>query len=213
MHSTSGQAIFNFLYVKDKPEPADLIIGFGHFDMKIPDTCTMHYQRGLAPRILFTGGIGAGSADLIMPEAKAFLERTRKSGPFIPEEAVFLEDKSTNTSENIVFSEKVLANAKPPLHFGKEIKRIILVANAYRQLRVMLTMKKHFPDVKLINCPPETTYEKQKLMYQLKFQNFDDLLIGEVDRIKNYPDKGWIDKIDIPPIILDIINREKKLDF
>jgi hypothetical protein len=35
-----------------------VIVGFGHFDLRIARTCGDLWQQGLASRILFTGGVG-----------------------------------------------------------------------------------------------------------------------------------------------------------
>ena len=72
-----AKTCFEYLYVCDASlEPADLIIGFGHFDPKIPRRCCELYVQGYAPRILYTGGIGAGSADIGMAEAIYFREES-----------------------------------------------------------------------------------------------------------------------------------------
>ena len=36
---------------------ADVIIGFGHFDLAIPEHCLKLYREGCAGRIIFTGGV------------------------------------------------------------------------------------------------------------------------------------------------------------
>ena len=59
-----ARPIFDYLYLQNlKVDKSDLIIGFGHFDLKIPKQCAALYHKGLAKKILFTGGRGAGSAD------------------------------------------------------------------------------------------------------------------------------------------------------
>ena len=97
--------IFEYLYVFSEALPhSDAVIGFGHFDLKIPRHCGKLYINGHARRIIFTGGIGSGTADLGRAEAVAFREELRRRYPSISAEAVIVEDMSTNTSENVQFT-------------------------------------------------------------------------------------------------------------
>jgi hypothetical protein len=58
-------------------EPYDAVIGFGMFDLTLPRFCGDLYTRGRARRIVFTGGIGAGTGDLGAPEADVWRGRSR----------------------------------------------------------------------------------------------------------------------------------------
>jgi hypothetical protein len=53
--------------------------------------------QGYASKILYTGGVGARSADFENPESIEFLNYTKKNYPQIPEDDIIIEDKSTNT--------------------------------------------------------------------------------------------------------------------
>ena len=75
----AARVLFEFLYLRD-PEivAADAVIGFGHFDLKIPRRCLELHKSGLAPLIVFSGGMGAGTADLGRAEARAFVDDTTR---------------------------------------------------------------------------------------------------------------------------------------
>jgi len=192
--------VFNWLNLSDAPQKADLIIGFGHFDMKIPDQCLQLYRDGLAPKVLFTGGIGAGTADLDMPEARAFLAHVQNLEPNLALADFLVEDRSTNTGENVRNSQELLA--KEGLHFGEQIRTVLLVANPFRQRRVWLTCKLLMPNVTLYNCPPPTTYAQEIALFQAKNQNLAEQLPGEVKRIQEYPQRGFIAPSEVPDEIL-----------
>ena len=72
--SDSCRVVFNWLSLREAaPDCAcDAVIGFGHFDLNIPRHCAELRTRGAARTMIFTGGIGAGTADLGRPEADAF---------------------------------------------------------------------------------------------------------------------------------------------
>lgn len=200
------RSLFNYLNLKVEPQKADIIIGFGHFDLKIPKRCAKLYQKGYAPKILFTGGIGAGTADLQKPEARAFFDILKQDYPEIPEEDVLIEDQSTNTGENIEFSVNIVKQ-NSDLNFDDENFSAILVANAVRQKRVDLTWQKHYPQSIVYNCPPHTTLEQEYELFQSKNRDLTELILSEIDKIKHYPAKGYIKEEKIPEKILQVKSK------
>ena len=76
-----AERIFAFLAATDAlpVAPADAIIGFGTFDLSLARFCGDLHGRGCAPTIIFSGGIGAGTADLGQPEADAWRAELRRS--------------------------------------------------------------------------------------------------------------------------------------
>lgn len=199
-----AQDIFEYLHVCSEFVPhSDVMIGFGHFDLKIPRHCGKLYMDGYARRIIFTGGIGSGTADLGQAEAVAFREELEWRYPSISAEAVIVEDRSTNTSENVQFTAQKLETEYPDFTFGEQIKKAIIVANAYRQRRVFLTCRRNLPQVKFYNLPPATTFEEEWQLFSNKGIDFTELLLGEIDRIIRYGEKGYILRENIPKKIYD----------
>ncbi len=194
-----AKTIFHYLYARDLSEDeADIIIGFGHFDEKIPVQCALLFLEGLSRKILFTGGRGSGTADLPESEASFFLDVLENTYPEVSRDAVILEEKSTNTSENLRFSNQVLHDLPVPLAFGRNLRSALIVANAYRQRRVWLTCSHLFPDMKFINSPPETTYEREHELFKEKGFDYEECLTGEIERIVQYGKRGFIKKVTIP---------------
>jgi uncharacterized SAM-binding protein YcdF (DUF218 family) len=199
-----AQEIFAYLYLfSEGSSCADAAIGFGHFDLKIPQRCGELYINGYARKIIFTGGIGSGTADLGKAEAVAFREELEQDYPAIPAEAVILETTSTNTSENIQFTARKLAHCYPDFTFDDQIKKAIIVANAYRQRRVWLTCIKNLPQVAFYNMPPPTTFEKELRLFSERGSDFLELLVGEIDRLIRYAEAGYIVHEAIPQKICD----------
>jgi len=195
----TAETIFHYLWVRDPSiDEADIIIGFGHFDEKIPIRCAQLLLAGKSKKILFTGGRGSGTADLPASEASFFLEVVKNHYPGVHRNAVIIEEKSTNTAENLLFSERALRDLAVPLVFGKNLNRALIVANAYRQRRVWLTCAHIFPGVEFVNSPPETTYENERDLFARKGLDYVQCLTGEVERIAFYGKKGFIKKVMIP---------------
>ena len=52
------QVIWDYLCLRQSPAPADCIVGFGNFNDDIARRAADLYHQGLAPWVLFTGGLG-----------------------------------------------------------------------------------------------------------------------------------------------------------
>jgi len=188
--------LYEYLAVSDPLEPADIIMGFGVFDMKVPDQCVRLLDRGVAPRILFTGGVGAGSGDLDQPEALAFRGRALERGA--PDEAILVEPDSTNTLENVLLSQQVLADS------GVNLTRAVLVAQPHRQRRVWRCCLKQLPGVRLYNAPPPSSF-KQEQQIMGGAQAFAEALKGEVRRMERYGGWGDLEPEHLPEPVADAV--------
>jgi len=202
-----ARTVFDYLVLRDMdPANADAVIGFGHFDMKIPRRCLELYREGRAPLIVLSGGMGAGTADLGGPEARAFLEEIDTRGG-VPEGDLLLEDRSTNTGENVEATTRLLAEAGRP--FGTEggVRSALIVANASRQRRVFLTCRRHHPGVRWVNAPPETSFDEERRMYAEKGLDLVLHLTGEIRRLETYPEKGFCLATELPTEVLAARDR------
>jgi uncharacterized SAM-binding protein YcdF (DUF218 family) len=197
-----ARTLFDFLYLRD-PEivAADAVIGFGHFDMKIPRRCLELHRNGLAPLIVVSGGMGAGTADLGGPEARAFAAEIEALGG-VDDGALLLEERSSNTGENVQGITRLLEREGRPLGEEGGVCTALAVANAYRQRRVDLTCRLHHPGVRWVNAPPATTFEEEVAMYADKGQDLLPLLAGEAQRLLDYPARGFCLRTEIPPEVL-----------
>ena len=198
MSASAAETVYDFLRPSDEPglQPADLIVGFGHFDLRIAGQCADLWIRELAPRILFTGGVGAGSADLDQPEAEAFAAALRANHPNFPPDRLIVEPSSTNTGENVRFSLELLEKA------GLAIRSAILVATPFRQRRVNLTWSKVTGGVRAQNAPPGSNLATDCRIFAARGEDLIAQLPGEIDRLQTYPPRGWIDHAPVPSDVL-----------
>lgn len=198
MTSPAAESVYQYLAAVEQGslEPADLIVGFGHFDLRIARTCGELWQQGLAPYLLFTGGVGAGSADLGMPEAEAFAVELRRAIPGFPAECLLVESHSTNTGDNVRFSLDVLQQA------NISVGSAILVATPFRQRRVNQTWSKVTNGVPCQSAPPKPDLETDRQIFAEKGEDLITQLSGEIARLQNYPQRGWITDAPIPAHIL-----------
>ncbi len=181
--------------------PVDAIIGFGMFDLALPRHCGDLHRRGHAPRIIFTGGIGAGTGRLGRPEADAWRTELGRTHPEIGDAEVITENRSTNTAENIDFTAALLARDHPALAFGASLRRAIVVASPSRLRRVGLTLRLRFPAVAVHRAAPAFTFAGEYARYAAEGLDYVGHLAGELDRIVDYPARGWIAAEPLPPAI------------
>lgn len=191
---TAARAVLNYLAETD-PQPertADAVLGFGMFDVSLASFCGNLASQRLARRILLIGGIGAGTADLGQPEADAWKQQLTQTHPEIPLSAIITENKSTNTAENIAFTAALLEEKHPELAFGRGLKCVLVVASPSRLRRVKLTLQLMQPTLRVIRQLPLVSFEHEYALYQSKGLNYLEHLRGELDRLVEYPQRGWI---------------------
>lgn len=111
-----------------------------------------------------------------------FSKRAKAMG--VAEQDMLIENKSTNTGENILFTKQML-EAKG-IHPGK----IILVQKPYMGRRAYATFKKIWPGVDVVMTSPQISFEN----YPNNDFSEDDVIniaVGDMQRIKLYPKKGF----------------------
>lgn len=152
------------------------------------------YKDGYAPIVIVTGGTGKANADLRSlfqlkdrTEASFLKEQLLKSG--VPGDSIIVEEKSSNTLENIVFGMDILKSK------GITVGKFILVAKPFHMRRCLATFQKQFPEVSLICSPPITSFLES---IDRPRDEFAKRLLAEVDRLRVYADKGDIREQIIP---------------
>lgn len=194
MPISPAETVYHYLSARESAplQSADLVVGFGHFDLRIAHRCAEIWQTDLAPRILFTGGVGAGSADLNMPEAEAFAQALFDRIPNFPRDQLIIESQSTNTGDNIRFSLELMKDA------DWQVESAILVATPFRQRRVMQTWSKVTDGIPSQNASPESDLTTDQALFAEKNEDLITQLSGEIERLYSYPQRGWIAPTEIP---------------
>ncbi len=144
--------LWDYLYMEHPLAPADAIVGFGSYDKTTASRAAGLYNAGWAPLILFTGYLGKGTLGIFeKPEAELFADIAVREG--VPKEAVLIENRATNTGENIRFSKSMFERA------GMAPKKIIVVHKPYMTRRVWAALRKQWPDVEVIVAPGNPAME------------------------------------------------------
>ena len=139
--------ITDYIFLKPNPQKADLALVFGTRHQDAIKKVFELYQDSLVPMILVSGG-----QNRVNGENEAFEMSKKLIDLGVNQSNIILEDQSTNSLENVLFSKRVI---EKKLGFNN-IKKIIAVVKHYHSRRALMTLKRHFP--KTVELVP-VTYE------------------------------------------------------
>jgi len=199
-----AKKVWDYLKLDNKLEKADAILVLGSHDIRVAERGAQLFLEDWAPLIIFSGGRGRLTAEWMKTEADSFAEIAIKIG--VPKNKIIIENKSTNTGENIQFTKELLAKMK------LNPKKFILVQKPYMERRAYATFKKVWPEKEAIVTSPQISYEKYPTE-ELPKEEIINIMVGDLQRIKIYPAKGFQIPQDIPDDVWDAYEKLVKLGF
>lgn len=174
---------------------ADLIWALGSHDLRVADRVAELWHAGMAPLIVMSGGLGNFTERVFeKPEADLFAERAIELG--IPKEVILIENKSTNTGENVKFTRQLLEE------HGIKVESGIAVQKPYMERRTFATIAKQWEDVELKVTSPQLSLDE----YCRDFISRDELthiLVGDLQRIMEYPKLGFMTVQAVPAEVVE----------
>ena len=193
------QILWDFMHMNQSPEQADVIVGFGCYDEDIPRRCAELWHQGFAPYVCFSGGLGRNTDKLwTKSEAERFAAIAVAAG--VPEDRIILENKSTNSAENLLFTPKVLAEA------GIKAGKIIAVHKPYMEKRLWAAMRVYWPDVCAVYTSPQVTVGEHIAHAEaigMTAKGVIETIVGDVQRMELYAEKGYQAPVEISDEVRD----------
>jgi uncharacterized SAM-binding protein YcdF (DUF218 family) len=186
-------AITNYIFIEDENPSGDVafVFGTGLSLMYAVEQAIRLYQIGSVRKILVTGGV---NKKLLFNEAETAYTKLIDAG--IPVQDILIENRASNTLENVIFSIPILENA-----IGlQNIRTIVSVVKNFHARRAAMTLYRHLPKtitIKTCAYIPHS-YEFSKNDWHT-YDMGKTLVIGECRKIKKYllqddiqelPDKG-----------------------
>jgi len=185
-----ARKLWDYHHLNHIPEKADCILVLGSHDLRVADRGADLYLQGWSPILIFSGGLGNVTKGIWKdPEADKFARIALDKG--VPAEAIFIENQSTNTGENILFTQKLLKEK------GLDPQTFLLVQKPYMERRSYATFKKHWPEKKLIVTSPQISFEAYPTD-EIPMEKVINIMVGDLQRIRIYPAKGFQIPQDIP---------------
>ena len=188
------QVIWDYLCLNQNPQKADCIVGFGNFNTDIARRAAQLYLEGVAPKILFTGGLGRNTEGLFPePEAVRFARVAMECG--VPAEDILIEDRSTNTKENIEFTRQLLRER------GIPCDHILGVHQPFMERRILAAMGVYWPDLNFSVTSPQVTipeYLASAREQGISEEPAVSVIVGDFQRMDLYAKKGYQLPQEIP---------------
>jgi len=192
---TLAQKIWQYHQMKHRLEKADAILVLCSHDKRVAETGAQLFLDGWAPLLIFAGGLGSVTRGMwTEPEADQFAEIANGMG--VPRESILIENRSTNTGENVLFTRQLLAqNQIDP-------ERFILVQKPYMERRSFATFRQLWPEKECVVTSPQVSFDEYLAGYTNQEFSKDDvvnIMVGDLQRIRIYPAKGFQIYQEIPP--------------
>lgn len=177
---------------------ADAILVLCSHDERVADRSVELFRDHWAPLVIFSGGAGAITRQLWSePEAERFARIAIDAG--VPRENILIENKSSNTGDNIRFTKQLLAD------LNLELATFIVVQKPYMERRSYATFRKLWPEKEVIVTSPQISFTDYLRSYSNGSLSDEDvicIMVGDLQRIRLYPARGFQIEQDVPPAVL-----------
>ncbi len=193
-----SESVYNFLAdCPALPEKADLILAAGTHDLRVADHAADLYQKGYAPVIVCTGGYGKVTKETFdAPEAEKFAERCIALG--VPESAIVVENKSSNTGENFLFARELCRD--------RGFRTGIIACKPYMAKRAWATGTRQWPEVKwYASGIPLSFYDYPET--DISLMDTISLMVGDLQRMRVYEEAGYQSHVDVPDSVWEAYKR------
>lgn len=203
------QILYDYLSMNDVPKKSDIIIGFGSMDLHTPVIASKFFNDGFANLILFTGGVGKFTKNVFKKsEAEKYKDIAIENG--VPANKIIIENKSTNTGENILFSKKLLQTN------GISIKNIIAIQKPNMQRRLYAALQKQWPEIKSIIPSWNMTlneYLNISIRPDRPLHHVICNMVGDLQRIWKHAESGFQIPQNIPDNVMFAFNELVKRGY
>ena len=189
-----AETIWNYHLMRHQVAKADAILVLCSHDERVAERAAQLFHEGWAPLVIFSGGHGSITRTLWdEPEAERFARIAVGLG--VPRESILIEPHSTNTGENIHFTKRLVAER------GLDLQKFIIVQKPYMERRAFATVLKLWPEKEWIVTSPQVSFREYVAHYTNRALSAGDvvgIMVGDLQRIKIYPARGYQIAQDIP---------------
>jgi len=194
-----AQILWDYHHMNHGLEKSDCILALGSHDLRVAERAAELYLEGWAPLVVMSGGLGNLTKETwTEPEADQFAAIAIQKG--VPEQNILIENKSTNTGENILFTQKLLGQKN--IHPSS----FIVVQKPYMERRSYATFKMHWPEKKLLITSPQISFDKYPTA-DISIEKVINIMTGDFQRIKIYPERGFQIFQEIPPQVYEAYEK------
>ena len=197
-HLAAALVLWDYHRLNHDITPAEGILVFGSSDLRVAEHAADLFLRGLAPWILLSGARGRMTKDWPETEAEAMARIGRERG--VPDEAFLIENRATNTGENIRFSRELLASR------GITLTKGILVQKPYMERRSIAALEVQWPDASFLASSPSMGFQEY-CAGALTPELVIAAMTGDFQRILDYPALGFASPQEVPGEVMEAYSQ------
>jgi len=188
------ERVWEYHHLNHQLSHADAILVLCSHDKIVANRGAELFLEGWAPLLIFAGGLGSITSRLWQePEADQFARIAIAMG--VPQERILIENSSTNTGENILFTKRLLLQRR------LDPQKFIVVQKPYMERRSYATFKKLWPEKDVIVASPRMSLDEYLSAGShdaLSSNDVISIMVGDLQRIRLYPEKGFQIPQNIP---------------
>lgn len=198
-HYADAKLIWDYHQLGHQLRPCSVGIGLGSHDLGVATLAADLYLAGLFPVLVFSGGNSPTTAARFpRGEAVHYTEHAIALG--VPASAIIIEPRAANTGQNIDYSRHALVEA------GVRVTSAMLISKPYMQRRAYATIRKAWPEAEPVCASEDISFDEY-----LKSIGDDrlviDMLVGDLQRVIEYPARGFAVVQDVPADVKDAYQR------
>jgi uncharacterized SAM-binding protein YcdF (DUF218 family) len=200
-----ARILWDYHHLNHLVRPAEAILVLGSHDLRVAEWGAELFLQGFAPLLVLSGGLGnltRGMWD--EPEARKFARIARDRG--VPEESILIEDRSTNTGDNVRFTRQLLRER------GLDPASFILVQKPYMERRTYATFRKVWPEKAAVATSPPLAWEEYP-NEEIALERVIHTMVGDLQRIRVYPAKGFQIEQEMPGEVWEAFERLVALGY
>ncbi|HUQ61858.1 YdcF family protein [Lentzea sp.] len=200
-----AQSIWDYHQMGHERRPADVAIGLGSHDLGVATFAAELYHAGLFPLLVFTGGTSPTTAARF-PRGEAVHYREHALALGVPDNAILVEPHAGNTGQNITLSRALLAE------HGHDPRSVLLISKPYMERRAYATCSKAWPEADT-TCASEPLKLDDYVRAIGDEKLVIDMLVGDLQRIIEYPKMGFATEQHVPQGVLAAYDRLVQAGF
>lgn len=188
------EKLWNYHQLHHELSPADAILVLCSHDTRVAERGAELFLDRWAPLLIFSGGLG-GITRHLWDEPEANLFARIATGMGVPADRILIENRSTNTGENVRFTRQLLDER------GLELQKFIVVQKPYMERRSYATFKQQWPGKALVVTSPVVSldeYLTEHADHPVPPGEVISVMVGDLQRIRLYPALGFQIEQEIP---------------
>ena len=189
-----AETLWNYQRLDQKQKVSDCIIVLGGHDTRVAERGAELILNKLAPVMIISGGFGYYTKS-IWKETEAELFEKVAINMGVSPRLIIKEPKASNTGENIEFTQKIIKEKKI------KIETAIVVQKPYMERRTWATFKKLWPGLDISVTSPQIRFSEY-CNEAISKKRLYNALVGQLQRIMNYPDKEFSIKQNVPEQVI-----------